>query len=188
MQDADHKVGRIVAQQRSRLNNPLPQHCCPCCRCHLSTSSLSSPLSLSSLLLLSDPAVASLVSALLTPAKHGQRPPNRGGGQQKSRKTQCRIFACSSGVSPLAIVFFTIVVIVVVRVGKGGHSLGAMECAPSFWLPWMAWRKWGECGMMVVGYGVLCSPPVHACTGMIRSNGGEVVIFWGSCCLVMRSA
>jgi hypothetical protein len=24
-----------------------------------------------------------------------------------------------------------------------------MECATSFWLPWMEWRKWGECGMMV---------------------------------------
>ncbi len=31
---------------------------------------------------------------------------------------------------PLAFVFFTIVVVVVVTVGKGGHSLGAMECAP----------------------------------------------------------
>ncbi len=55
---------------------------------------------------------------------------------------------------PLAIVFFTIVVVVIITIGKGGHSLGVMECAPSFWLPWMAWRKWGECGMMVVGCGV----------------------------------
>ncbi len=33
---------------------------------------------------------------------------------------------------PLAIVFFTIVVVFVVTVGKGGHGLGVMECAPSF--------------------------------------------------------
>jgi hypothetical protein len=33
---------------------------------------------------------------------------------------------------PLTIVFFTIVVVVVVTVGKGGPSLGAMKCAPVF--------------------------------------------------------
>jgi hypothetical protein len=57
---------------------------------------------------------------------------------------------------PLTIIFFTIIVVVIVTVGKGGHSLGVMECAPSFWLPWMAWQKRGECVIMVVGCGVRC--------------------------------
>jgi hypothetical protein len=63
----------------------------------------------------------------------------------------CRVLLWSL---PLPIVFFTITVVVIVTVSKGGHSLGAMECAPSFWLPWMAWQKRGECAIMVVGCGV----------------------------------
>jgi hypothetical protein len=52
----------------------------------------------------------------------------------------------------LAIVFFTIVVAVIVTIGKGGRSLGAMEFAPNFWLPWMALaemeREWDDgCGL-----------------------------------------
>ncbi len=104
--------------------------------------------------------MASPVSALLPPAKHGQ-PPNQRGGTTEVPEDAVQDLCMLLWGLPLAIVFFTIVLVVVVTVGKGGHSLGAMECAPSFWLPWKAWWKWGECGMMVVGCDLLGTEQGH---------------------------
>jgi hypothetical protein len=80
---------------------------------------------------------------------------------------------------PIAIVFFTIVVVVIVTVGvgKGGHSLGMMECAPSFWLPWMALAEMGR--VWDDGCWLWCmmrSPAAHAYAGMMRSNQLEELV------------
>ncbi len=88
--------------------------------------------------------MASPVSALLPMEKCGQHPPNQQGGTTEVPEDAVQDLHALLWGLPLAIVFFTIVVVAVVTVGKGGHSLGAMECVPSFWLPWMAWRKRGE--------------------------------------------
>jgi hypothetical protein len=89
--------------------------------------------------------MASPASALLPPEKRGQRTPDRWGGTtgvSEDAEQDCRTLLWSL---PLTFTFFTIVVVVFVTVNKGGHSLGTMECAPSLWLPWMAWQKRGEC-------------------------------------------
>ncbi len=72
---------------------------------------------------------------------------------------------------PLAIIFFTIIVVIVVTIGKGGHSLGTMECAPSFWLPWMALAEMGKvwddgCGLWFMMH----SPATHMRAGMMHSK------------------
>jgi hypothetical protein len=103
--------------------------------------------------------------------KRGQRTPDRRGGTTKVPEDAEQDRRALLWSLPLVIVFFTIVVVIVVTVGKVGHSLGAMECAPSLWLPWMAWRKRGECAIMVVGYVVYDGEnvrSVHHLTSQIR--------------------
>ncbi len=153
-QDANREVGRIVARLRSSSNDRLPRRrCCRCRRRHPSSSSSSPPLSSSSSSSSSDPR--GIPRERVTPPGKARSAHTRstGGTTEVLEDAEQDRHALLWSL-PLAFVFFTIVVVAVVTVGKGGHSLGAMECAPSLWLPWMAWRKRGECAMMVVGYGV----------------------------------
>jgi hypothetical protein len=106
-------------------------------------------------------AVVSPVSLLLPLAKCGQRPPDQRGGTTEVPEDAVQDLCALLWGLPLTIIFFTIVGVLVVTVGKGGHSLEAMECAPSFWLPWD-----DGCGLWCM----MCRPAVHARAGMIRSN------------------
>jgi hypothetical protein len=137
-----------------------------------SASPLLSSLSLLSLsssssvhLLLIPPLIVIVVvvivvrSVSLAPAKRGQHPPNRRGGMTEVHPGRC---SAGSSCAPLG--------------SPPCHCLlhhcrsrcchnrqqgaAAMECAPSFWLPWMACKKWGA---------VACTPawPMHLVTSYV---------------------
>ena len=76
--------------------------------------------------------MVSPASALHSQAERRQRPPNRWGGITEVLEDTVQDRHTLLWGLPLAIFFFSIIVVVIVTVGKEGHSLGA---APSFWLP-----------------------------------------------------
>jgi hypothetical protein len=90
----------------------------------------------------------------LPPAKRSQRTPDQRGGVTEVPEDAEQDCCALLWSLPLTIVFFTIVVVVVVTIGKGGHSLGMMECAPSFWLIFHLRRK-SHCALIAAHDGIV---------------------------------
>ncbi len=98
--------------------------------------------------------MASPASTLLPLVEHGQRPPEQRVGRIEFPEDAVQDCHALHWGLPLAIVFFAVVVVVVVTVGKGGIALMRWSVPPVFGCIGWHWRKQGEYGMMVVGCGV----------------------------------